>query len=441
MGGSYSSETKVRPGAYVNVKSRNFSVNLEAEKGIVALPLSLDWGVVKQVIEIDSTSNFVKLLGYDISDSALILIREALKKAKKLLVYRLNTGVQATVTSGSLTLTAKYAGTRGNDITVKILANADSNDFTVETYLGELKVDTQVGSTISDLVANDFVSFSGTGNLVASAGLVLTGGTSGTTSGTDYTTFLEDIEKYSFNILAITTSDVASIESVLKTFIERLRENEGKKIQLVISDYATADYEGVISVKNGVILSDGTTLSAAQCCAYVGGLCASSDVNKSNTYATYDGAINVSTSYTNSQIEQAIKNGEFVFVEKNGKVIIEQDINTLVTFTTEKNEYFHKNRVVRCIDTLQREITQLFEDYYIGKVNNDEEGRMLFKSAVIKLINDNYVQKGAIRDFENGDITIEAGDSIDSVRATIGIKPVDAMEKLYATIILQGDDE
>ena len=48
---------------------------------------------------------------------------------------------------------------------------------------------------------------------------------------------------------------------------------------------------------------------------------------------------------------------------------------------------------------MQEEITVLFENYYVGKVNNDGNGRTLFKSAIIKLINDNYVQKSAIRDF------------------------------------------
>lgn len=440
MAGSYSNETKVRPGAYVNVKSNTLNVNMSATRGIVALPLSLDWGQVKTVIEVDSISDFKVLLGYDITDAKMLLIRETLKRAKKVLVYRLNSGVKATKTSGDLTVTAKYEGTRGNDITIKILANVDTNDFTVETYLAGSKVDSQIGTTIANLLANDYVVFSGTGSLVANAGIVLEGGTNQTVSGNDYTTFLAEIEKFKFNILGITAEDVTSIKTVLKTFVTRVR-NEGKLIQLVISNYANADCEGVISVKNGVVLDDGTTLTAAQACAYVAGIMASADVNKSNTYEVYDGALRVGTIYNNSEIETALSNGELVFTNKNDKVVIEQDINTLVTYTVEKNQYFHKNRVVRCIDTLQEEITELFENYYIGKVNNDDNGRTLFKSAVIKLINNNYVQKAAIRDFENSDVEIEAGGEIDSVRIRIGIKPVDAMEKLYAVITLQGGNE
>lgn len=440
MAGTYSSETKIRPGAYTNVKSNSLDVNMSASRGIVAIPLVLDWGKVNEVIEIDSTSNLKPIFGYDITDSQMLLIRETLKNAKKLLVYRLNSGLKASKTVDGFTITAKYEGTRGNDITVRILANVDTEDFTVETFLGDSKVDSQNGTKVSDLISNEYVEFSGTEDLTANAGIKLEGGTNQTVSGSNYTTFLEKIEKFKFNVLAITTEDVTSIKAVLKTFVKRLRDS-GKYIQMVISNYDNADYEGIISVKNGVILDDGTVLNASKACAYVAGIMAAADVNKSNTYEVYDGAVNVDTIYTDTEIEEALTKGELVFTIKNDKVIIEQDINTLVTYTVEKNQYFHKNRVVRCIDTLQEEITTLFENYYIGKVNNDEDGRTLFKSAVIKLINDNYVQKAAIRDFENGDVTVEAGDEIDTIRMKIGIKPVDAIEKLYTVITLQGGNE
>lgn len=440
MAGTYSSETKIRPGAYTNVKSNSLDVNMSASRGIVVIPLVLDWGKVNEVIEIDSTSNLKPIFGYDITDSQMLLIRETLKNAKKLLVYRLNSGLKASKTVDGFTITAKYEGTRGNDITVRILANVDTEDFTVETFLGDSKVDSQNGTKVSDLISNEYVEFSGTEDLTANAGIKLEGGTNQTVSGSNYTTFLEKIEKFKFNVLAITTEDVTSIKAVLKTFVKRLRDS-GKYIQMVISNYDNADYEGIISVKNGVILDDGTVLNASKACAYVAGIMAAADVNKSNTYEVYDGAVNVDTIYTDTEIEEALTKGELVFTTKNDKVIIEQDINTLVTYTAEKNQYFHKNRVVRCIDTLQEEITTLFENYYIGKVNNDEDGRTLFKSAVIKLINDNYVQKAAIRDFENGDVTVEAGDEIDTIRMKIGIKPVDAIEKLYTVITLQGGNE
>ncbi len=48
-----------------------------------------------------------------------------------------NGGEQATVTVGSLTVTAKYSGARGNDLLVAVVAVDE--EFDVVTYLAQLK--------------------------------------------------------------------------------------------------------------------------------------------------------------------------------------------------------------------------------------------------------------------------------------------------------------
>ena len=51
---------------------------------------------------------------------------------------------KATKTEGTLTITAKYTGSRGNDITVVSKAMVDVADtFNVQTFLGGTLVDTQ----------------------------------------------------------------------------------------------------------------------------------------------------------------------------------------------------------------------------------------------------------------------------------------------------------
>lgn len=47
-------------------------------------------------------------------------VREALKRAGTLLLYRLNEGVKAAVTNNGLQVTAKYGGVRGNDLSIVI---------------------------------------------------------------------------------------------------------------------------------------------------------------------------------------------------------------------------------------------------------------------------------------------------------------------------------
>ena len=65
------------------------------------------------------------------------MLREALKRASRVLVGRVGTGAKATATVGTITATALYGGARGNDI--KVVAKAlvdDPTTFSVETYLG-----------------------------------------------------------------------------------------------------------------------------------------------------------------------------------------------------------------------------------------------------------------------------------------------------------------
>lgn len=62
-----------------------------------------------------------------------------------------------------------------------------------------------------------------------------------------------------------------TLKALYSSFVRRLRDTEGKKVQAVLSDYATAGHEGVISVKNGVVLSDGTAINNIHAVAWVAG--------------------------------------------------------------------------------------------------------------------------------------------------------------------------
>src|SRR5690606_16058772 len=122
------------------------------------------------------------------------------------------------------------------------------------------EVDLQTVSSIEELEENAWVTFSGAGAPEPTAGVNLAGGTDGEATNADYMDYLEAIELYDFNTMAAPV-DGETLKGVFVSFVRRLREEEGKKIQVVLPNYPIADYEGVISVKNGVVLSDGTVLN------------------------------------------------------------------------------------------------------------------------------------------------------------------------------------
>ena len=436
-GGTWTRQNKVRPGAYINFKSKKKDESILGERGIATLPLILPFGPEKKVLEVNIDTNLFEIIGIDINDSSALLIREALKRASKVLLYRVNLGEKAKATHESLTIEAKYSGTKGNSLKLVIQTNIDDNTaFDVITMMGSIQVDKQSAiKAIADLKANQFVTFSGTGALTATAGISLTGGTDGAVTNQNYTEYLTAIELYEFNTMGIPTTD-SSLKAVAVNFVKRLREQEGRKIQVVLEKYPEADYEGVISVKNGVILGDNMTITSDKAVAFVAGATAGADINQSNTYSSYDGAIDVDVRYTNTEIEAALKNGEIVFTINKGRVIIEQDINTLKTFTEEKNKDFRKNRVLRVLDGLNNDIKSLWDVRYAGKGDNNEDGRNLFKKDVIKLL-ETMQGINALQNVIAEDVEVLPGLDKDSILAYIAAQPVDSMEKLYMEVEVQ----
>ena len=281
---------------------------------------------------------------------------------------------------------------------------------------------------------NALVEFSGTGTLTEVAGAKLTGGTNGTVSSSDYTDYFKALETADFNYLALPTSD-NTIKKAGINFIKRMREDEGKNAQLVIAD-SDADSEAVINVSNGVVLADGTVIDKTKATVWVASASASAGIEKSLTYAKYDDSVDVDGKLTHTETIDALLKGKFVFTYKKGRAVVEQDINSLVSFTIEKNEFFKKNRVLRTLDDIVNDTHYAFTEFFLGKVNNNEDGRQAFKANRIKYFRD-LEARGAIENFAVEDIEVLRGEDKDAVVVNVKVQPIDSMEKLYMTVVVE----
>ena len=116
-------------------------------------------------------------------------------------------------------------------------------------------------------------------------------------------------------------------------------------------------------------------------------------------------------------------------------VVIESDINTFTGVNANKGKEFKKNRVIRTLDDINNSIKSTFENKYIGKVDNNASGRNIFKADILSYLKE-LNRMGAIREVDPEDIVISEGNDIDSVVVDLGVQPVDAMEKLYMTVIV-----
>ena len=418
-GGIWKTQNKVRPGAYINVKSKNVNTRRPNGDGIATFPLELNFGESKKLMKIRRGDDLFKKLGYELEAKELLLLNEAFKRSSEVLLYRLNSGEKANASLGeNVTVQARFGGVRGNDITVTVRVNVEINSQTVKT--------------LSELKPNALVEFSGTGTLTEVAGAKLTGGTNGTVSSSDYTDYFKALETADFNYLALPTSD-NTIKKAGINFIKRMREDEGKNAQLVIAD-SDADNEAVINVSNGVILSDGTVIDKTKATVWVAS--ASAGIEKSLTYAKYDDSVDVDGKLTHTETIDALLKGKFVFTYKKGSAVVEQDINSLVSFTIEKNEFFKKNRVLRTLDDIVNDTHYAFTEFFLGKVNNNEDGRQAFKANRIKYFRD-LEARGAIENFVVDDIEVLRGEDKDAVVVNVKVQPIDSMEKLYMTVVVE----
>lgn len=347
MAGTWTSQNKILPGAYVNFLTNTALSITPGERGIVALLQEMSVGTAGEMYTITATDT--SEYPDNVTDADTLLVNEALKGAQTVIVYNLGTSHTAAVLTTAL-------------------AALKTIEFNTLCY--------------------------------------------------PY-----DAATYSANQLTIAT------------WIKAMRSDEGIKAQAVLADY-TADNEAIINVTQGIKLSDGTTLTSAQVTSWVAGMTAGANINKSNTGQSYTGAIDVVPRMTKSEMEATVTAGKFIFkVDSAQNVTAVYDINSLTTYSTEKSKLFRKNRVIRTIDGINNDIVEIFESNYLGKTNNNEDGRALLRATLISYFNELQAM-AAIQNFAAEDVTISAGTDSDAVGINCYIQPTDSVEKIYITVNL-----
>lgn len=427
-GGTFFVQNKVLPGAYINFISASKASATLSDRGYAAMALELDWGVENTIFEVtnsDLQKNSMKLFGYDYTAPQLKGLRDLFLNLKTLYLYRLTSGgVKATNTYA----TAKYCGTRGNDLKVVISNNVEEEEkFDVSLYIDDtMLLDKQTVSQMSELVDNDYVTWKSGASLSETAGEPLSTGTNGTVNGLAHQTFLDKAESYYFNILGcVSTED--EIKSLYVAYTKRLRDEVGAKFQLVVHN-KEADYEGVINVINDVEESPVSSLVY-----WVTGAEASCAVNASLLNKKYDGEFTVKADYTQSQLEGFINAGKFTFHNVGNDVRVLSDINTLLTTSDVKGDVFKENQTIRVCDQIANDIANIFNTRYLGVVPNDANGRISLWNDIVKH-HQQLQDIRAIENFTSEDITVAQGDTKKAVVVYDKVTVVNAMAQLYMTV-------
>ena len=427
-GGTWTAQNKILPGTYINTVSALSNNRDYGERGRVACPIMLDWGDETDVFDV-SVDRFARdsreIFGYDAEADELTDVREVFRHATQVYFYRLNGG--GTKASNAYA-TAKYTGTYGNKITIKIAASADvDGGFTVSTIVDGAVEDEQTVTAAADLTGNKWVDWKAF-ELEATAGTPLTGGANGAAvTGEKHLAALAALEAYRFDAL-ICPSDDATIIAVYASYTKRLAVGMGIKFQLItITTAAGADNEYITEVVNGC--SDDARAYALV--YWVAGAQAGCELNTSCTGMIYDGEHTINARYTQAELEAFAQSGKFVFHRTDDVIRVLRDINTLVTYTDDKGAAFAQNQTMRVLNYLAAADGTLFNENYIGVYLNTETTRSKLRNDLMEVRTELAVM-GAIGPY-TGNMVVAAGDDENSVVMTDEITIAAAMEKLYIT--------
>jgi hypothetical protein len=485
-GGTWTTQNKVRPDAYINFKSVTSPSASVGTRGVVTAPLPLSWGPEGGLIELTSTKFFgsaalplVGFTAYDDGEQA-IRLREALKYAPKGLFYRIpGTGsAKASVDLISaadvkLTVTAKYPGVFGNRLSVGVSVNrtVDSKTYyDVAVYVdGKERASLSNVSALTDLTDsgdNGYVAFSVTGSpvLAAVSPVYLTGGSDGTVTETvanlaDYFTLMG---RKKWNCMAL-PFNLGSDLSTVKAKAQAWRDS-GLKVQIACwsaddsydsnkaadcegiiqtdgQGYATEDDEIVVTPEDFIMTVAGMTAGAA---AYESNTCRIIDdavriIRYGSKGAVVDGELEI------DDLEEKLDPGSngtsagYFLLQMNDsdEVMVSKDINSFSSFTDEKNYDFSKNRIVREMDQTDSDVTSAWRKTFAGKITNNTNGRKMFNGTVNDLFKE-YKRLQMVEDIDDDgtlvSMDISAGTKKEAVVVTLAVKYCDAMEILYLTV-------
>lgn len=406
-GGIWVTQDEVLPGSYINIVSLERASSTLGERGIVAIPLALN-KAPGTVIDL-SIRNFVKYaeeyIGVKRDSYVAKPLREIFKHATRCLIYDLGTNG-----------TAEQAVTALDQYEWNVLAVYTGTAADIATYIQAIKDWRDAGKKCQAVVYNQTSpDHEGIINVVS------------TVDGFEYENFDGDGTTVAFTVAAAP----ASVSAVLVNNVAKTASTDYSYSSTTHKvTFQTAPSDGdVIEVRynNDVPYSLVAWLAGAE---------AGAEVNESCTNMIYDGELSVVTDKTQLQLEQCITSGQVAFHLVYGDVRVLEDINSLTTFTDSKGEDFHYNQTIRVIDQIANDIARLFNTKYLGKIPNDQSGRVSLWGDIVAH-HRTLEEMRAIENFDSSLVTVEQGDTKKSVVVNDTITVVNAMAQLYMTLYIQ----
>jgi hypothetical protein len=406
-----------RPGTYVNWESVSVTTVPASIGSTVAVGFTHDWGPTEQSVLLQSLGDFKAVYGPTETSSGFRAVKQAFQGegldgrggAGAVVAFKMAGAAAAKATKAlsnttpavAVTVTAKYDGSYGNQISVTVQDNAASatmTDFIVLVGGQEAERYTYLDADIPTLVSqinsrSGWITAVGTITTVALAVVTnqsLTGGADGATLlAADYTVAMAALEHERFAAVAFEDLTDVTIVASLKTWSENLNRN-GKRFITVLGGLSnetittaslratTANSENIITLGMGSVSdSQFGVLSSAQLAPRIAGILAAKGEAQSMTFARL-ADVNILTGASENEINTAFDAGVMVLSRDSNPdapVRIEKALTTFTTKTNVDKPYlvFRDPKNVRTMQGFEMEMSEWADSNIIGRtVVNDK---------------------------------------------------------------------
>lgn len=426
MGGIFSKSNRpALPGAYFNFEQQQAD-SIPANPGTaVAIPFTHDWGPFETVTRVSSFAEFQAIFGASDDTDGYRAVRQAFQGegfdgrggAGEVVCYRFGGSSAAkasqtlnnTSSSAAITLTARYEGTRGNDLRVTTqdyAADSSQNELILLDGTTVVEKYQYADTDITDLAAqinarSDWVTAgsvtSGTA-LSAVSAQAFTGGNDGTTLlAADWTGALDALDVHRFAVLCAYNLTDSSIRATVASWIDDQNElgkrffgvfggSAGESLATAETRSAALASPNIVNVGVGTV-TDSTlgsgqseqTLGTSEFAARVAGALAARGEYQSLTHARFAG-VELTVGATLSELESAFDAG-IVALGRDSHATAPVHIKTGLTTWTQTDAasdpskpylIYRQPKYVRTIHGIEGDLTQWAEENIIGlRVIND----------------------------------------------------------------------
>lgn len=403
----------------------------------VAIPLSHDWGpLASELAKPEVLAQFAEFTDrYGDSDTegrtavAGAFAGQGLRGAGGaggVIPLRMGTGaaraavtLDNTAAADAVTITAKWAGTRGNDLSLVVdpdPADATRDRLRVRYKGAVVESYTYAKADLAALVAA--ITARDTGNITAAvvadgtalavtAGTALAGGTNGTVDGAAHLAALDTLEFQPFTILAPANLTDAAIRASYLSWVQS-QDDANLPVILVVGGAAGETIDTAITRTNAmadphvVNFGVGTyhddlldkDLSSAQLAPRIAGILAAKGEDKALTGAEIGGLHVVgATGVTMADAELAVQLGVTVLIRTDSDEADLRVAKGVTTFTDDGDaarplEIFSEPRFIRIMDLFARRMRRWGNQHIVGNVPVNEDTRDAVRAEGSRLIDD-----------------------------------------------------